>query len=127
MIFAVGDRVKGLATLFDEGTEGGNGHTFSMREKAKGNGVRCFDNVSFCHRVRGRFVSVPPPCMHFLFFNPPHLLHIEVIVIADTPPPSFLSQTTTTITPVTTIITTTTIATTIATTTTTIVTNYRGF
>ena len=31
--------------------------------------------------------------MHFLFFNPPHLLHIEVIVIADTPPPFILSQT----------------------------------
>ena len=57
MLFAVGDRVKGLATLFDEGTEDDKGRVFSQREKAKGNGVWCFGNVTFAHRARGRFVS----------------------------------------------------------------------
>ena len=91
MLFEVNDRVKGLSTLFDEGTEDENGRLLSQREQAKGNGLYCFTNVKFRHKARGRFVS-PPSCMHFLPFNPPRLLHIAFILITNTPSTSNIDQ-----------------------------------
>ena len=75
MLFAIGDRVKGLSTLFDEGTEDAKGRVFSQREKAKGNGVWCFGNVTLAHRARGRFVSYPPLHPFFAVQLPPPTPH----------------------------------------------------
>ena len=86
MLFEVNDRVKGLSTLFDEGTEDENGRLLSQREQAKGNGLYCSRNVKLCHKARGRFVS-PPSCMHFLPFNPPPACSILLSYSLRTPPP----------------------------------------
>ena len=78
MIFAKGDRVQALASLFDEGTENQHWRTFSERERDRGNGRYCFGRVTHAHKVRGRVVN-PPPLLPFCLSHPPKLPDIVPI------------------------------------------------
>ena len=60
MLFAKGDRVQALASLFDEGTEDEHGRKFSQRQRDLGNGLYCFGRVTHAHKVRGQVVTLPP-------------------------------------------------------------------
>jgi len=74
MIFAKGDRVQALASLFDEGTEDEHGRKFSQRERDNGNGLYCFGRVTHAHKVRGRTGNPPPPCLSYVILCSPHCL-----------------------------------------------------
>ena len=78
MIFAKGDRVQALASLFDEGTEDEHGRKFSQRERDNGNGLYCFGRVTHAHKVRGRTVN-PPPLLVLCHLMFPPLSHIAPI------------------------------------------------
>ena len=74
MIFAKGDRVQALASLFDEGTEDEHGRKFSQRERDNGNGLYCFGRVTHAHKVRGRTVNPPPLACLMSILSSPHCL-----------------------------------------------------
>ena len=46
-----GDRVKCLATRFDEGSEDRNGERFSLRYAAAGNGTFCFGVIAHVYAL----------------------------------------------------------------------------
>jgi hypothetical protein len=50
--FAVGDRVRCLATQFDAGSEDRNGDVFSVRQRALGLGEFCFGSVKWVYSSR---------------------------------------------------------------------------
>ena len=50
-LYKKGDRVKCLATRFDEGSEDRNGDRFSIRYAAAGNGTFCFGSIAHVHAL----------------------------------------------------------------------------
>ncbi len=50
--FAVGDRVRCLATRFDAGSEDRNGDVLSVRQRALGLGEFCFGSVKWVYNSR---------------------------------------------------------------------------
>ena len=52
--FGVGNRVRCLATRFDEGSEDRNGDVFSVRQRQLGHGEYCFGTVRWVFSSRGR-------------------------------------------------------------------------
>ena len=52
--FAVGYRVRCLATRFDAGSVDRNGDVFSVRQRALGHGEYCFGSVKWVYSARGR-------------------------------------------------------------------------
>jgi hypothetical protein len=52
--FAVGDRVRCLATRFDDGSEDRNGDVFSVRQRALGHGKFYFGAVKWVYSTSGR-------------------------------------------------------------------------
>ena len=54
------DRVKVLATRFDEGSEDRNGDLFSVVHQHNGNGEHCFGNIAHVYSLRSKPIQPQP-------------------------------------------------------------------
>ena len=62
-IFKVGDRVRCLASRFNEAEPDRNGQYFADRHRAQGNGEYCFGTIKWVYSQRGR----NPQCYRVLY------------------------------------------------------------